>query len=63
MEEKKGKAGGKRKGAGRPKKCDAKLLLSVRIDADLAALVKSQANKSRFINDCIRRVASGTAGK
>lgn len=60
MEEikKKSRAGGKRAGAGRPKKDDAKTVVTFRIDADLASLVKSKDNKSRFINDCIRQTVS-----
>ena len=62
MEEKRNKAGGRREGAGRPKRDDAKLLITFRIDADLATLVKSTENKSHFINDCIR-VAIGDVVK
>lgn len=51
----KGKSGGKRTGAGRPKSTETKTIISLRIDPDLAAYVNKQGNRSRFINECIRK--------
>lgn len=48
-----GRSGGKREGAGKPKGLNQKAI-SVRIDLDLYEYVSSKTNKNRFINDCIR---------
>lgn len=47
--------GGKRAGAGRPKSEVTKTIMSLRIDPDLIDYVNMQENKSKFINDCIRK--------
>lgn len=47
--------GGKRTGAGRPKSEATKTIMSLRIDPDLIDYVNMQENKSKFINDCIRK--------
>ena len=59
VQEKKKARGGKREGAGRPKKDDAKQPVTVRLDADLYNVLKSENFKSRynlaqFVNDSIR---------
>lgn len=51
----KGKSGGKRAGTGRPKSEVTKTIMSLRIDPDLINYVNMQDNKSKFINDCIRK--------
>lgn len=51
----KGKSGGKRAGAGRPKSESTKTIMSLRIDPDLIDYVNLQENKSKFINECIRK--------
>ena len=51
----KGKSGGKREGAGRPKSEKTKSIMSLRLDSDLVGYVSSKENKSKFINDCIRK--------
>lgn len=58
-QEKKKSRGGKREGAGRPKMDDAKQPITVRLDADLYNVLKSENFKSRynmaqFVNDSIR---------
>lgn len=50
--------GGRRPGAGRPRKPDAKVTLTVKIDTDLFEIVSRQANKSQFVNRCIRQYVS-----
>ena len=47
--------GGKRAGAGRPKSEVTKTIMSLRIDPDLIDYVNMQDNKSKFINECIRK--------
>ena len=60
MEQEKKKArGGKREGAGRPKKDDAKQPVTVRLDADIYKILKSRDfmnryNMAQFVNDSIR---------
>lgn len=49
----KGRSGGKREGAGKPKGLNQKAI-SVRLDLDLYEYISSKANKNRFINECIR---------
>lgn len=49
----KGKSGGKREGAGKPKGLNQKAI-SVRIDLDLVSYLESKGNKNRFINNCVR---------
>lgn len=56
----KGKSGGKRTGAGRPKSSLAKTIMSLRIDPDLIDYVNLQENKSKFINNCIRKQKEAT---
>lgn len=51
----KGKSGGKRQGAGRPKSEHVKSIMSLRLDSDLIEYVSQKKNKSKFINDCIRK--------
>lgn len=51
----KGKSGGKRKGAGRPKAEQVKSIMSLRLEPDLVDYVSQKGNKSKFINDCIRK--------
>lgn len=51
--------GGKREGAGRPKKDDAKQPITVRFDADVHKILKSkeflnQFNLAQFVNDSVR---------
>ena len=58
-QEKKKSRGGKREGAGRPKMDDAKQPITVRLDADLYNVLKSENFKSRynmaqFVNYSIR---------
>lgn len=53
------KRGGKREGAGRPKKDDAKQPITVRMDADIYRILKSrkflnQFNLAQFVNDSVR---------
>ena len=54
-ENKNNRRGGRRPGAGRPKSGNRKTNLSITIEPDLLDYVSRQENKSRFINDCIRR--------
>lgn len=54
----KGKSGGKRNGAGRPKGLNQKAI-SVRVDLDLIPFIESHPNKNSFINDCIRKQMQG----
>lgn len=51
----KGKSGGKRQGAGRPKSDQVKSIMSLRLEPDLMDYVSQKENKSKFINDCIRK--------
>lgn len=51
----KGKSGGRREGAGRPKAEQTKSIMSLRLDPDLVSYVSLKENKSKFINDCIRK--------
>lgn len=51
----KGKSGGRREGAGRPKLEKTKSIMSLRLDSDLVKYVSSKENKSKFINSCIRK--------
>jgi len=51
----KGKSGGKREGAGRPKAELTKPIISLRLESDLVDYVSKKENKSKFINDCIRK--------
>lgn len=51
----KGKSGGKREGAGRPKSEQTKSIMSLRLDPDLVEYVASKENKSKFTNYCIRK--------
>ena len=58
-QEKKKSRGGKREGAGRPKIDDAKLPITVRLDADIYKILKSKNflnryNMAQFVNDSIR---------
>ena len=58
-QEKKKSRGGKREGAGRPKKDDAKQPITVRMDADIYKILKSMKFKNRyniaqFVNDSVR---------
>lgn len=51
----KGKSGGKRQGAGRPKAEQVKSIMSLRLEPDLLDYVSKKENKSKFINECIRK--------
>ena len=51
--------GGRREGAGRPK--GQSRLFAFRADADLARYIDGQANKTRFITDCIVRAKNEAA--
>ena len=51
MELKKGKKGGKREGAGRPK--GTSKLYAFRADKEIANYIDSQENKTEFIKECI----------
>lgn len=51
----KGKSGGKREGAGRPRSGQTKPVISLRLDPDLFEYVSLKKNKSKFINGCIRK--------
>ena len=51
----KGKSGGKRQGSGRPKSEQTKFIMSLRLEPDLVDYVSQKENKSKFINDCIRK--------
>lgn len=51
----KGKSGGKRQGAGRPKAEQVKSIMSLRLEPDLSDYVAQKENKSKFINECIRK--------
>lgn len=51
----KGKSGGKRQGAGRPKAEQVKPIISIRLETDLVDYVSQKENKSKFINYCIRK--------
>lgn len=53
MEEPK-KHGGRRIGAGRPKKEKGKKNTTFRLDTDLEDYLSKKTNKSEFINSCIR---------
>lgn len=50
----KGKSGGAREGAGRPKLDNPKPTIQFRIDVDLLDFVNSSSNRSKLINECIR---------
>lgn len=47
--------GGRRENAGRKSKYGATTNVNFRIDADLLDLLNAQPNKSRFINDALRK--------
>lgn len=51
----KGKSGGKRQGSGIPKSEQTKFIMSLRLEPDLVDYVSQKENKSKFINDCIRK--------
>lgn len=51
----KGKGGGKRAGTGRP--CRIGKDYHYKADTDLVAIIDSQPNKNRFINDAVREKA------
>ena len=50
----KGKSGGAREGAGRPKSEMPKPIIQFRIDTDLIDFINSTKNRSKLINECIR---------
>lgn len=54
MEETKKTWGGRRAGAGGPKKENPKIHTAFRLDADLKEYLSEKTNKSEFINLCIR---------
>ena len=49
----KGKSGGRREGAGRPRGLNQKLI-SFKIDLDLLERLKSVKNRNSFINEAVR---------
>lgn len=54
MEEIKKKRGGKREGAGRPKGVDT-TLISVKLETDLLKRIPPYINRSKFVNEAVRK--------
>ena len=50
--------GGARPGAGRPKAEHPRRSLTIRLEEDVEEIVSSVANKSQFVNECIRAFAN-----
>ena len=50
----KGRSGGAREGAGRPKSNEVKPIIQFRVDVDLIQFLNSSPNRSKLINECIR---------
>lgn len=58
MQEIKSKRGGKRAGAGRPRKGYVRLSIGLRLPLDIYNFLQQQDNKSRFVEEIIREWAT-----